>query len=47
MQYKFDLTPSYRTPLSLLRRGDGGEVVSVLDSTENRYSLTKRDAKSD
>ena len=26
-----NLTPSYRTPLSLLRRGDGGEVKTPLD----------------
>jgi hypothetical protein len=41
MQYT-KLRRSYRTPLSQVRRGEGGEVPGfVLDSTEIRYMQTR------
>ena len=36
-----DLTLSLRTSLSLIRRGNEGEVLNVLDSTENHYTISQ------
>jgi predicted Zn-dependent protease len=50
-QYQTDIQvgngeSSLRTSLSLIRRGNEGEVLNVLDSTENDYTISQTPSKS-